>query len=131
MSEIEKDVVENIEANDEPREYQNIDNLKEVIKAILFVSGDGVDISDIIDKLNVEPVTAKQVIDEMINDSKQDEMSGVQLIHYNNKIQLASNPKYKQFVDSYNKKLKKKKKNMTLITPEDIISLSEEVKHKI
>ena len=48
MSEIEKDVVENIEANDEPREYQNIDNLKEVIKAILFVSGDGVDISDII-----------------------------------------------------------------------------------
>ena len=84
MSEIEKDVVENIETNDEPREYQNIDNLKEVIKAILFVSGDGVDISDIIDKLNVEPDTAKQVIDEMINDSKQDEMSGVQLIHYNN-----------------------------------------------
>ncbi len=50
MSEIEKYVVENIEANDEPREYQNIDNLKEVIKAILFVSGDGVDISDIIDR---------------------------------------------------------------------------------
>ncbi len=51
MSEIEKYVVENIEANDEPREYQNIDNLKEVIKAILFVSGDGVDISDIIDNM--------------------------------------------------------------------------------
>ena len=108
MSEIEKDVVENVEANDEPREYQNIDNLKEVIKAILFVSGDGVDISDIIDKLNVEPVTAKQVIDEMINDSKQDEMSGVQLIHYNNKIQLASNPKYKQFVEEVLNPIKEK-----------------------
>ena len=39
--------------------------------------------------------------------------------------------KYKQFVDSYNKKLEEHQKNMTLITPEDIISLSEEVKHKI
>ena len=39
--------------------------------------------------------------------------------------------KYKQFVDSYNKKLEEQQKNMTLITPEDIISLSEEVKHKI
>ena len=39
--------------------------------------------------------------------------------------------KYKQCVDSYNKKLEEHQKNMTLITPEDIISLSEEVKHKI
>lgn len=39
--------------------------------------------------------------------------------------------KYKQFVDSYNKKLEEHQKNMTLITPEDIISLSEEIKHKI
>ena len=39
--------------------------------------------------------------------------------------------KYKQFVDSYNKKLEEHQKNMTLITPGDIISLSEEVKHKI
>ena len=39
--------------------------------------------------------------------------------------------KYKQFVDSYNKKLEEHQKNMSLITPEDIISLSEEIKHKI
>ena len=39
--------------------------------------------------------------------------------------------KYKQFVDSYNKKLEEQQKNMTLITPEDIISFNKEIKHKI
>lgn len=39
--------------------------------------------------------------------------------------------KYKQFVDSYNKKLEEQQKNMTLTTPEDIISFDKEIKHKI
>ena len=39
--------------------------------------------------------------------------------------------KYKQFVDSYNKKLEEQQKNMTLPTPEDIISFDKEIKHKI
>lgn len=39
--------------------------------------------------------------------------------------------KYKQFVDSYNKKLEEQQKNMTLTTPEDIISSDKEIKRKI
>ncbi len=39
--------------------------------------------------------------------------------------------KYKQFMDSYNKKLEEQQKNMTLPTPEDIISFDKEIKHKI
>lgn len=39
--------------------------------------------------------------------------------------------KYKQFVDSYNKKLEEQQKSMTLNTPEDIASFCETKKHKI
>lgn len=39
--------------------------------------------------------------------------------------------KYKQFVDNYNKKLEEQQKNMTLITPEDIISFDKKMKHKV
>ncbi len=39
--------------------------------------------------------------------------------------------KYKEFVDSYNKKLKEQQESMTLKTPEDIIYFYGEKKHKI
>ncbi len=37
--------------------------------------------------------------------------------------------KYKQFVDNYNQKLEEEQKNMTLMTPEDIISLPNEIRY--
>lgn len=39
--------------------------------------------------------------------------------------------KYKQFVDNYNRQLEEQQKNMTLNTPEDIISFDQEIKHQI
>lgn len=39
--------------------------------------------------------------------------------------------KYKQFVDSYNKKLEEQQKSMTLPTPEDIISFGKDMKHTL
>ena len=39
--------------------------------------------------------------------------------------------KYKQFVDSYNKHLEEQQREMTLATPEDIVSSGKENKRKI
>lgn len=105
MSEIENEEMHISELNQ--AEYQDVNNLKEVIKAILFVSGDGVDISDIIEKLNINPDYCKSVISDMLHEENVND-NGIQLIQYNNKIQLSSNPKYKQYVEEVLNPIKEK-----------------------
>ena len=71
-------------------------NLKEVLYSILFVAGDGIERSFIADKLQV----SQKELDKAIAQLKQ-ELSGdkgVHLIEYKNKIQLASNPNYANYI---------------------------------
>ena len=67
-------------------------NIKEIIKAILFVSGEGVSIDDIKDKLEISDKDINKYIDELKAELSGD--CGIQLIKYKNKIQLSSNPEY-------------------------------------
>ena len=71
-------------------------NIKEIIKATLFVSGDGLEKSVIAEKL---AINSKQM-DKIIAEIKQDfgEDSGIMLIEYKNKIQLCTNQKYVETV---------------------------------
>lgn len=75
-----------------------MNNLKEVIKAILFISGDGVEIDDIMQKLEIDKKTFTKAVEQI----KQDfgENSGIQLIEYKNKIQLCSNPIYADIIST-------------------------------
>ncbi len=70
-----------------------MDNLKQIIEGILFVSGDGVAYTDIAEKLNIEVSEVKDAILEL---KKEKEMSnsGIQVVIFNNKAQLASNKAY-------------------------------------
>lgn len=75
-----------------------MENLKEIIKATLFVAGEGIDIDFMAEKLEVKVKEIKKAIEEIkltYNDN-----SGVGLIEYKNKIQLTSNPKYADFIAS-------------------------------
>ena len=67
-------------------------NLKEIIKATLFVAGDGVDKDEISNKLEIDKKTFQKVLDELKNEFSGE--SGIHLIEYKNKIQLCSNPNY-------------------------------------
>lgn len=71
-------------------------NLKEVIKSMLFVSGDGVDISDISEKLEIETKTVKKAVESLKEELSG--VSGIHLIQYKNKIQLSSNPDYAEAI---------------------------------
>ncbi len=75
-----------------------MNNLKEIIKAILFISGDGVEIDDIMQKLEIDKKTFTIAVEQI----KQDfgENSGIQLIEYKNKIQLCSNPIYADIIST-------------------------------
>ena len=73
-------------------------NIKEIIKATLFVSGEGVDCKDIKEKLEISDKQLEKIIAEIQNDFGED--GGIQLIKYKNKIQLCTNQKYIEEVSS-------------------------------
>ena len=73
-----------------------MDNLKEIIKAILFVSGEGVEKSAISEKLQVTDKQLEKAVNELKNDLTGN--CGIHLIEYKNKIQLCSNPDYAELI---------------------------------
>ncbi len=74
-----------------------MDNLKEILKAILFVSGDGVMFSDIAEKLEIDIEEVKIAFAELLEEMKDD---GIQLIVYNEKAQLSTNPNYSEQISA-------------------------------
>ncbi|MFA6860186.1 MAG: SMC-Scp complex subunit ScpB [Clostridia bacterium] len=72
--------------------------LDNIVESILFISGEGVLISDISEKLGVEIKDIQNAVEKL--KTKYSEQSGIQLVSYNNKIQFSSNPQYSNFVES-------------------------------
>lgn len=71
-------------------------NLKEVVFSILFVAGDGIEKSFIAEKLDISEKELEKVISELKKELCGDK--GVHLIEYKNKVQLASNPAYANYI---------------------------------
>ncbi len=71
-------------------------NLKDVILSVLFVSGDGIEKSFIAEKLDV----SEKEVDKAIEQLKQEYNGnqGIHVITYKNKVQLASNPSYANYI---------------------------------
>lgn len=64
--------------------------LSEVIKAILFVAGEGIEKEFMAEKLSVTVKTLEKAIEELKHEMGED--AGIQVIEFKNKIQLTSNP---------------------------------------
>ena len=67
-------------------------NIKEIVKATLFVSGEGVEKKAISEKLGLTDKQFEKVLEEIKSEYNED--SGIILIEYKNKIQLCTNQKY-------------------------------------
>ena len=75
---------------------ENKENLKEIVLSVLFVAGEGIEKSFIAEKLEL----FEEEIDRVIEDLKK-EYSGDKAIHvitFKNKVQLASNPSYADYI---------------------------------
>lgn len=70
-----------------------MENLTNVIESILFVAGDSVTFFDIADKLQIEIEDVKNAIEQLKKD-KEESGSGIQVLIFNEKAQLCSNPDY-------------------------------------
>ena len=73
-------------------------DIKEIIKATLFVSGEGVERVEFKEKLGLNDKQLDKVIEEIKAEFDGD--SGIKLIEYKNKIQLCTNQKYIEQVSS-------------------------------
>ncbi len=71
-------------------------NLKEVVYSILFVAGDGIEKAFLAEKLDITEKELNKVIEELKEELSGDK--GVHLIEYKNKVQLASNPAYANYI---------------------------------
>lgn len=69
-----------------------MNKLSEVIKATLFVAGEGVEKEFMAEKLNVTMKKLENAIEEL--KAEMGEESGIQIIEFKNKVQLTSNPNY-------------------------------------
>ena len=71
-------------------------NLKEIIYSILFVAGDGIEKGFIGEKLGISTKDVEKALDELEGELSGER--GVHLIRYKNKVQLASNPSYANYI---------------------------------
>ena len=72
-----------------------INEIAKIVEGVLFVAGEGVDISEFKTKYDMNDREFNKCLD--ILKEKYNEESGINIIQYKNKVQLCSNPK---FVDS-------------------------------
>lgn len=73
----------------------NLNEIAQVIEAVLFVAGEGVEIDEFKNKYEMNDREFNKCLD--ILKAKYNEKSGINIIQYKNKVQLCSNP---QIVDS-------------------------------
>ena len=69
-----------------------MDKLENILESILFVNGDAVNIVDITDKLDVDKADINAAVKKL--KTKYNESSGIVLLEFNGKLQLASNSNY-------------------------------------
>ena len=71
-------------------------NLKEIVLSILFVAGDGIEKSFIVEKLQISSKELDKEIEELKKEYSGEK--GIHIIEYKNKVQLASNPNYANYI---------------------------------
>ena len=75
---------------------ENKKQLNDIVLSILFVAGEGIEKSFIAEKLNLTEKDIDKVIDELEKTYSGDR--GIHIIRYKNKVQLASNPAYADYI---------------------------------
>lgn len=102
-----------------------IELLDEVIEALLFVSGDGIGLTDIENLLELQTSEVKQSIARL--KKKYGGKCGIHLLQYNNKIQFGSNPAYADVVASVLNPIKEKELSSAALETVAIIAYKQPV----
>lgn len=102
-----------------------MEKLTNIIEAILFASGNAVAFSDICEKLSVTTRELRKSLDEL--KAKYGDEGGIQLLEFNKKAQLASNPIYKGDVESVLNPIREKELTRTILECAAIIAYKQPI----
>ena len=83
-----------------------IEQLDEIIEAVLLVSGEGISMSEIVELLELQQSEVKQSVARL--KKKYGGKCGIHLLNYNGKIQFGSNPAYADAISSVLNPIKEK-----------------------
>ncbi len=97
-----------------------MEKLTNIIEAILFAAGDAVPIDLLREKLEI----TKREVDESIRqlEKKYTGVCGIRLLHFNHKLQLATNPDYKEAVATVLMPIREKEFTRTILETAAIIA---------
>ena len=99
--------------------------LTNTIEAILFAAGKAVPVKDIAEKLGVTEGEVKKSLREL--QEKYGEDGGIQLLEFNKKAQLGSNPKYKEGVSAVLNPIREKELTRTVLETAAIIAYKQPI----
>ena len=102
-----------------------MNNLTNIIEAIVFASGEAVPVKFIVEKLGVSVKEVNNGIDEL--KIKYGEESGIQLLVFNGKLQFASSPKYEQQISEVLIPIKEKEFTKTILECAAIIAYKQPI----
>ncbi len=102
-----------------------MEKLTNIIEAVLFASGKSVAIADIADKLGVTNGEVKKALAEL--KQKYGDDGGIQLLEFNKKAQLGSNPVYKEGVSAVLNPIREKELTRTILECAAIIAYKQPI----
>lgn len=102
-----------------------MDKLTNIIEAILFASGKSVSLSDIAEKLEVSIKAVKGALEDLLD--KYGAEGGIQLLQFNGKAQLASNPIYKTSIETVLNPIREKELTRTILECAAIVAYKQPI----
>ncbi len=102
-----------------------MENLTNIVEAILFASGKSVPIADIAEKLGVTVGAVTKALEEL--KARYGENGGIRLLEFNKKAQLASNPAYKDGVAAVLNPIREKELTRTILECAAIVAYKQPV----
>ena len=102
-----------------------MDKLTNTIEAVLFASGKSVALSDIADKLQITLGEVKKALKEL--SEKYGQEGGIQLLQFNGKAQLATNPAYKEEVEAVLNPIREKELTRTILECAAIVAYKQPI----
>ncbi|HIY96676.1 MAG TPA: SMC-Scp complex subunit ScpB [Candidatus Borkfalkia excrementigallinarum] len=102
-----------------------LENLSNILESILFVSGNPVPVDIIAEKLGVSDKDVRDAAKKL--QERYAEKGGLRLLTFNKKLQLSSNPEYKDYVSSVLNPIKEREFTRTILECSAIIAYKQPI----
>lgn len=104
---------------------ENLENLSDILESILFAAGNPVPVALIAEKLGVSEGEVRAAADKLRE--RYGEQGGMRLLSFNKKLQLSSNPAYKDYVSAVLNPIKEREFTKTILECSAIIAYKQPI----